>query len=636
LTSVGTSPAAAGAVPPPSGAGLVGAVLLIVALAAAVTVDVVQAGYGVKGDEATYVSMALSVAYDHDLTYQRRDLERYWGLFKWGPDGLFLKRGKKWHASLGGAPPFLHLSRSPDPSPDRLYFGKAFVYSVAASPFVRFLGLNGLLVFNVLLLYAVGVCGFYFLAARGRPAPALAFTLAFLGASVVPVYVVFLTSDLFNFAIVFVAYFCWLYKEVAPREGNRFLRGFGSDLAAAVLLGVATFSKPINAPLAAPLVLLWWARRRMLAGSVVAVAFAAAAGGLFGINALQSGEFSYQGGDRRIFYGHFPFDSSENSWNHLAATRQSVEMVTNDADAANVLDSREFTNRFAHNVEYFLVGRHFGFVPYFFPGFVALCLWLFSRSRLDAWRALAFGGLVAATLVLLLFFPYSWSGGGGPPGNRYFLNLYPVLFFLTPPLASVLPPIIAWIGGALFTAQMTVNPFVAAKFPYRPTERGAVRRLPVELTMANDLPVMLDVSRAHVPYQEEPTVLLYFLDEHAYLPEPASPGDGEPRPIWVSGAGRSDIIVRTERPVDHLRMTADSRISTLFIVSAGGPVSRIPIVPDRPATFDVRVAGVRGLNSYEYLLSVQSTEGFTEHLRVPTSTDMRNLGVMMRFSAVMR
>jgi hypothetical protein len=112
-------------------------------------------------------------------------------------------------------------------------------------------------------------------------------------------------------------------------------------------------------------------------------------------------------------------------------------MTTNDSDADNVLDPAEFPNRFGRNLEYFLIGRHFGFVPYFFPGFVALVLWLASRSRSDAWRVLTFLGLAASTLVLLVFFPYTWSGGGGPVGNRYFLNLYPVLFFLTPPLASI-------------------------------------------------------------------------------------------------------------------------------------------------------------------------------------------------------
>jgi len=50
------------------GAAVAGALLLVLLLAAAISVDVVRAGYGVKSDEATYVAMALSVAYDGDLT----------------------------------------------------------------------------------------------------------------------------------------------------------------------------------------------------------------------------------------------------------------------------------------------------------------------------------------------------------------------------------------------------------------------------------------------------------------------------------------------------------------------------------------------------------------------------------------
>jgi len=613
------------------GARWIAAVLLIVSLAAAISVDVVKTGFGNKGDEATYVSMALSVAFDHDLTYERRDLERYWGLYRWGPDGIFLKRGKQWHVRVNGSSPFVHISRTPDRRADRLYFGKALLYAISVAPFVRVLGLNGFLVFNVLLLFGICVCGYQFLVARARPGPALAFTLAFVGATVVPVYAVFMTSDLFNFALVFFGYFAWLYKEVAATNDTRGADIAWSDIAAAVLLGCATFSKPLNFLLIGPPVLLWWLRRRFAAGLVVGTVFALTVGGLFGINALSSGEFNYQGGDRRTFYTNFPFDSPDHTWEQLAQARQSVEMTTNDSDADNVLDPSEFPNRFAHNVEYFLIGRHFGFVPYFFPGAVAILLWLVSR-KFDAWRVLTFLGLAASTLLLLVFFPYTWSGGGGPVGNRYFLNLYPVVFFLTPPMVSMAPSLIAWAGGALFTAHLVLNPFVAAKFPIQSTERGAARRLPVELTMANDLPVALDVSRAHVLYSQDPVVLLYFLDTHSYIPDSTAV---EPKVVWVSGSGRSDIIVRTERPLDHLKMTAESPIRTVFTVSAGGRASTVPIVPGQVASIDVPASGVRGLKSYAYLLSVRSSEAFTEHLRVPSSDDKRNLGVMIRFTAVL-
>ena len=203
--------------------------------------------------------------------------------------------------------------------------------------------------------------------------------------------------------------------------------------------------------------------------------------------------------------------------------------------------------------------------------------------------------------------PFTWSGGGGPPGNRYFMSVYPALFFLTPADISIAAGVLAWIGGALFTAKMLVNPFFAAKFPQVLAERGLVRRLPVELTMANDLPIMLDATRAHIWFSD---VLLYFLDEHAYTPETIDPAGHHG--IWIAGDGRADILMRCEWPIDQLRMTAESPIRTTFTVSAGG-VSVACRARARNAgdASTCRPSGVRGLNSYAYLLSAQSTDGFT-------------------------
>ena len=602
------------------GAG-VAAVLLLVALAAAISVDVVQAGFGIKGDEATYVAMALSLAYDHDLSYERRDLERFWRLYRSGPEGIFLKRGKQLRLRLRGAPPYVRELKSPDPVNDRLYFGKALIYPLAAAPLVRLAGLNGFLVFHVLLLFGVCVCAYRFLAARGRPGPALVFTLAFVGAAIVPVYLVFLTSDIFNFSLVFFAYFLWLYKEVAPPAGIRWLRGPASDVGAAILLGLVTYSKPTHGLLIGPIVALLWWRRRLLAGAGVGAIFVVTAAAFFSVNAWNSGEFNYQGGDRKTFYAHFPFDAPDGTWEN-----RGIPMVTDDSDAGTVLDRSEFMNRLGHNIEYFLIGRHFGFVPYFFPGVVALALWMFSRDRFEAWRTLTVLGLAGSILAVLVFAPYSWSGGGGPAGNRYFLSFYPLVFFLTPTLTSGSAPLVAWAVGALFTAKMVVNPFVAAKFTYLAPQRGAVRWLPVELTMANDLPIRLDASRSRIPYAFNPTVFLYFLDDNAYTPEP--PG------MWISGRGRADILIRSDWPLDHLAVTATSPIRTVLTVSAGGSSTSVPLSPGTDAVFNVPTSGPRGLQSYAYLLSAQSSQAFIPHLQDPTSQDFRNLGALVRFTAV--
>src|SRR5205085_1254282 len=173
--------------------------------------------------------------------------------------------------------------------------------------------------------------------------------------------------------------------------------------------------KPSHALLVAPIVLWAWWRRRFGHGLAVGIAAVAAAAVLFGVNAATTGEFNYQGGDRKTFYTRFPFDgSADNVW------ASAPEHATNDSDSESVL--KDFPNRFAHNVEYFLVGRHFGFVPYFFPGVVAIGLWLISRERRQPWRVLIALAVTGSAIALLVVAPYSWSGGGGPPGNGYLLS----------------------------------------------------------------------------------------------------------------------------------------------------------------------------------------------------------------------
>src|SRR5947207_3066641 len=83
-------------------------------------------------------------------------------------------------------------------------------------------------------------------------------------ATCVSMYAVFLAPEILHFAIIFFAYFLWLYKEVKP-DAPAWLRGRGSDVAAVILLGAATYSKPPNhALLVAPIVFWFWWRRHWL------------------------------------------------------------------------------------------------------------------------------------------------------------------------------------------------------------------------------------------------------------------------------------------------------------------------------------------------------------------------------------
>jgi hypothetical protein len=602
------------------GPALAGLAIFLIAGALALSVDVPRTGYGIKSDEATYIAAALSAAYDGDLSFTSGDLARFAGLYHSGPEGIFLKRGKLLKIRLRGGFPFLQLTKQNDPDTRRLYFGKAVLYPIVVAPFVRLFGLNGMLLFHVLLLAIVAAAGYLFLAAQSPPGSSAIFTAAFLGACVLPVYGVFLMPEIFNFALVFVAYFLWLYKEVRP--DSRLARPW-TDVAAAVLLGLGTYSKPIPiGVLVAPLVALPLVRRQLLRAVMLGAIAVLVAAACFGLNAVNSGEFNYQGGDRKTFYGSFPFDAPDATWE-----RRGGAVQTNGEEAQKVLTSSDRLGWFAHNVEYVLVGRHFGFLPYFFPGLVAIAAWLLSRARRDAWRILTFAAFAGSIVVLLVVLPFTWSGGGGPPGNRYLFNVYPALFFLLPPGTGAAAGVLAWAGGALFTAKLLANPFVAAKYTWLTTEKGPARRLPVELTMANDLPVMLaQPLRGHVHYgpYDENGFLLYFLDQNSWPPEPQG--------MWISGSGRTDIIVRTVKPVPYLVAELQSPIHTTVTVAMGGKAVTVQLKPGMPQTIRVPASGVRGLESYAYLLTARSTDAFIPHLVEPANQDYRNLGAQMRFS----
>jgi 4-amino-4-deoxy-L-arabinose transferase-like glycosyltransferase len=115
---------------------------------------------------------------------------------------------------------------------------------------------------NVLMLCAVVACAVLFSRARLGRVAGTAMGLVFVGASVVPLYGAWLTPEMFNLTLVFVAYFLWLYKEVAPPTASAFWRRPWLEWAAAFLLGVATFSKPSQAPLIGPIALtLVWRRQ---------------------------------------------------------------------------------------------------------------------------------------------------------------------------------------------------------------------------------------------------------------------------------------------------------------------------------------------------------------------------------------
>ena len=73
-------------------------------------------------------------------------------------------------------------------------------------------------------------------------------------------------------------------------------------------LGIGLFAKPTNILLVVPLLVSAALRRQWMRGIKIGVVFAAVAAALFALNIAVTGDWNYQGGERKTFYGEFPGD----------------------------------------------------------------------------------------------------------------------------------------------------------------------------------------------------------------------------------------------------------------------------------------------------------------------------------------
>jgi len=503
---------------------------------AALTVDLpLAADRRFWSDGATYYAMATSLAGDLDLRYEAKDLERVRAEYPSGPQGVFLKKGKE-----GG-----------------LYYAKAFAYAAAAAPFVRVLGPSrGLLFTNALCLSLALVMGYVELRRHGGPLAALAAAAVLFLGTVTPVYFFWYTPEIFNLALV-------TGGLVAGRRGRPVL--------AAVLLGIAAYSKPTNVLLALPLGLepllersgpgfLESARRGLILAATVLAGF--------GLTWAATGERNYQGGQRKTFYDAYPYESAAVTFDdagiwmttdHLGPLVAGRDEGKQSDRIAPARPSSEIRDSFLRNLVYFWTGRFGGAIPYFLPAILAALLFLLVGPR-DRAGALALVTLLASFLAYILIIPDNWYGGGGALGNRYFVNLLPLAVFFLPRGRAV------WVaaGGALATAVLVwpilASPIVHSLRPGAHAIAPTFRAFPLELTMLGDLSVFTDVWRKRRPYNhpdrlervpgEPAPYYLWFPDDGTYGQETSFEEEG----FWLRGGQDAEVVVQALAPVKAMRL----------------------------------------------------------------------------------
>jgi hypothetical protein len=473
-------------------------------------------------------------------------------------------------------------------------------------------------------------CSFLFLHARMPAATATLLAGAFVMVSIVPVYVVWIEPDLFNFALGLLAYFCWLYKEVAPpahiSRRTAWLMTGRSDLLAAVLLGVATFSKPWSALLFPPIVLWLLYRRRLGRAIASSVVFLAVTLGLFGVNMAISGDWNYQGGgaNRRTCYWEFPFQTAKSQIDVCA------EKARDEALGHIIFNKSVFWTNLTHNLWWFFTGRFAGLVPYFFPAVFALVGFLTALRRRPVWQYFVLAACVGQILTFIISVPYTWNGGGGSVGNRYFMGAYGAFLFLMPPVTRSAIALVPWAIGALFTAPLILNPFVTSSQPGNHSKSGPFRWLPPELTLVYDWPINNQLDRVRIwfgdnpPDHRDPGFQIYFFDDNAYR-------DAE-KTFWVRGQSDAEFLIKTDRPMKQLVLTLSAGPEPVTTVARLGRRSQeVKLQPgeSQQIRFDLGPGYPYQGQWPVWVASISASGGFVPIFYEP-STDTRFLGVRVK------
>ncbi|OGD19927.1 MAG: hypothetical protein A2Y69_09320 [Candidatus Aminicenantes bacterium RBG_13_59_9] len=589
-------------------------VLFFLGFSLSVNLPVVHKNF-LTADQAVYFSLTQSLAHDFDLEYTRQDLVRYYREFEAGPQGIFLKRGP------GG----------------KIYYAKSWAYALLAAPFVRVFGPNGFLVFHTLLLALLLAMGYRYAAALSRPWPALLAALTFLFASAAGVYFFWLTPDFFNLTLVFTVIFLWLYKTLpreqpcgccgpAPSVGRleRLLRSDASDIAAALLIGVAVFSKPPNVVLLAPLVLANLVRRKFLKSLLLVLCFLLVMGVLFGANYLFTGDWNYQGGERKSFIGTFPLEKEEvtfDSTGHTMTAKGYLEKVKL-FPAWLVLP----------NLYWYFFGRFMGLAWYFFPALLFLVLFFGRRRDLKAWLLL--GAIAVEILIYIVLMPDNYGGGGGTLANRYFLNIYPLFFFLPPVRRRGREIALCWAMAAVFLSQILLNPFGASHAPASHAKRLPFKLIPVELSQVNEFPTNTNPFAFRVPTGEPPQDgYLHFLDDNFYPKHPTENG------VWTRGGKPAEIILKTYFPVKTIavHLLNNPRIKNDITVRIEGRAQTISLGEKQRATLEFpagRGFVIRAIHLYK--ITVQASKSAMPYFELKTSSERRNLGVFFSLELIPR
>lgn len=543
-----------------------------------------------KSDEPAYYLMALSLAKDHDLRCELKDIQRLAIEFPYvEANNLILMTDDGWKTA---------------------YFGKPYLVSLLAAPAVALFGADGMIATNMALLMLSIWLGALYLRQFNGDGTSLLFSAGFFLLSNAFAYVFWLHTEVLCMASVTVCLYLAFTKPEAAlplSAGGRLLARVWNEASRPAFSGAAIVAGAYNKPVLGLLGLaaLWitFRERRWRGVAAWISGLLVAAAVVCGIAIALTGKPSaYLGMERQGVkverYDQMPELPVETSKAYEAKApkewgpRNSWSWIFRLPE----VDARLPTNLF-----YFFVGRHTGLFLY--APFSLLCLLLFAHSgRRERGRWPLVLAIAGVALFFLTLIPFNWHGGGGFIGNRYFVNAYPALLFLATRIAPSWLPVVGYALGGLFVGPILFTPF-GAPVP-QPTLQAHVRNapfrfFPLEQTMTAQIPGYRGWLGNGVWFSGRRDVMMPV-------------GDA----LWVSGGQPVEVFVRTEQPLRRpvfevasfvtpnqveLELGGDTK-RVQFPEGAGGHATRIVLAPAAPRVTKVFEGG----QYYGYRLLVQA------------------------------
>jgi 4-amino-4-deoxy-L-arabinose transferase-like glycosyltransferase len=417
------------------------------------------------GDQASQLMQAVSLAHGGDLAYDPSDLRHYadatWRVRYREPAGLLFQRhGDGWA------------------------FAKPYGYSLVVAPFLRVLGPSrGVAVANTLLLLALlAVCTALLRLRLDGPAVPLTAGALVLVSNVVP-YAYVLYVELFTALVVGVAAYGLLR---AARDGARWagLLGFAAT-------GLAAAEKSTLAIALAPLVVVTLVRLPGLRGRLPALAAGAL---VFALAVVPY--WHYSGGHTLSPYGGERYASRGGAVpfsDPPAPTNRYGRSGTDETLSVHYVRRAlgESWGDKAQSTLTYVVGRHTGVLLFMPVAVVVAALALLTGRRITAPGLAILGGLLLYALAYVVLFTDNYYGGGQSYGNRYFVQVCPLVAALAAAapipsrrlvvgaLASILFGLVAlWPGirhPSTAVEHIERTTALQRRFPFESNQAGAVR-----------------------------------------------------------------------------------------------------------------------------------------------------------------